>query len=73
MIDNLGASLRDGNTTLPKLLKHWAQSFPDALAFREKDYGIWNRMSWQHYLETARRFAHGLKALGFEKGDQPVA
>jgi len=70
VIDNLDAALRGGNTTLPKLLRHWAQGFPDALAFREKDYGIWNRMSWQHYLETARRFAHGLKALGFEKGDR---
>ena len=57
MIDNLDALLRDGNTTFPKLLQHWAQRFPDALAFREKDYGIWNWMTWQHYFETARRFA----------------
>ena len=40
MIDHLDALLRDGNTTFPKLLQHWAQRFPDALAFREKDYGI---------------------------------
>ena len=70
MIDNLDALLRDGNTTFPKLLQHWAQRFPDALAFREKDYGIWNRMTWQHYFETARRFALGLKSLGFDKGDR---
>ena len=70
MIDNLDALLRDGNTTFPKLLQHWAQRFPDALAFREKDYGIWNRMTWQHYFETACRFALGLKSLGFDKGDR---
>ena len=46
MIDSLETKLRDGNATLPKLLQHWAQSTPDSLAFREKDYGIWNRMTW---------------------------
>ena len=70
MIYALDAKLRDGNATLPQLLQHWAQSTPDSLAFREKDYGIWNRMTWQHYFETARRFALGLKSLGFDKGDR---
>ncbi len=70
MIESLDAVLRDGSTTMPKLLRHWAQQTPHALAFREKDYGIWNRMSWEHYYQTARRFALGLKALGFQKGDR---
>jgi len=70
VIESLDAVLRDGSTTMPKLLRHWAQQTPHALAFREKDYGIWNRMSWEHYYQTARRFALGLKALGFQKGDR---
>ena len=59
-----------GVDTFPKLLLHHAEARGERPSIREKDYGIWNRMSWQHYLETARRFAHGLKALGFEKGDR---
>jgi len=70
VIESLDAVLRDGSTTMPKLLRHWAHQTPHALAFREKDYGIWNRMNWEHYYQTARRFALGLKALGFQKGDR---
>ncbi len=66
----LNEALHSGNQTLPKLLQHWARTTPDALAFREKDLGIWNRMSWRHYHDTARRFALGLLSLGFRRGDR---
>ncbi|MBI5521334.1 MAG: AMP-binding protein [Desulfarculus sp.] len=39
------------------------------VALREKDFGIWQRVTWNGYLEHVRDFALGLKALGFERGD----
>ena len=41
----------------------------DRVALREKDFGIWQRVTWNQYLEHVRRFALGLKALGFARGD----
>ena len=42
----------------------------DKLALREKDFGIWNRYSWNHYYETARSVALGLLSLGLKPGDR---
>lgn len=41
----------------------------DAAALREKEYGIWRRVTWQQYLEHVRDFSLGLKQLGFERGN----
>ncbi len=67
---SLDAALNTGKHTLPKLLQHWARTTPDALALREKHLGIWNRMSWREYHDTARRFALGLLKLGFRRGER---
>ena len=32
--------------TLPKLLKMNAERWPDDVAAREKDFGVWKRYSW---------------------------
>ena len=66
----LDAALDNGEHTLPKLLQHWARTTPDALALREKDLGIWNRMTWADYHDAARRFALGLLKLGFRRGER---
>ena len=42
----------------------------DGVALREKDFGIWQRVTWNEYLTRVRRFALGLIALGFRRGDQ---
>ena len=70
MNDSLDQALDGGEHTLPRLLQHWARSTPDALALRHKDLGIWNRLTWREYHDTARRFALGLLALGFRRGDR---
>ena len=57
------------SATLPGLLRHWAQTQPDRLAFREKDLGIWQRFTYRDYYENAKDFAYGLTALGVEPGD----
>jgi len=56
--------------TLPKLLRAWARRTPHALALREKEYGIWQRVTWEEYLGHVRRFCLGLEALGVARGDK---
>ncbi len=55
--------------TLPGLLRHWAQTTPERLAFREKDFGVWERTSYRQYYENTKDFALGLTTLGIGKGD----
>jgi long-chain acyl-CoA synthetase len=56
--------------TIPRLLLQRAQSQPGKIAIREKDYGIWLSYSWEEYLRHVKRFALGLAALGFQRGDK---
>lgn len=58
-----------GHATIPGLLRHWALRKPDALALREKRYGIWNPVSFQEYYERVTDFALGLDSLGYESED----
>ena len=55
--------------TCPKLLVHNAQTHPDAVAMREKDFGIWREMTWRDYAETVKLMALGLETLGIGRGD----
>ena len=55
--------------TFPKLLLHNAANWPDDVAMREKEYGIWNTYSWRDYCDRVREIACGLKALGLERGE----
>ncbi len=41
----------------------------DQVALREKEYGVWQRITWQQYREHVTHFALGLKALDFLRGD----
>jgi len=61
--------LPHGRDTLPKLLRHNASVYGDRTAFREKDLGIWQRISWRDYYEHARAFGLGLRELGFRPQD----
>jgi long-chain acyl-CoA synthetase len=58
------------NDTLPKLLRARAREAPRALALREKEFGIWQRVTWDHYLGHVRRFCLGLVSMGLQKGDK---
>ncbi len=55
--------------TLPKLLKHNAEHWPDDVAMREKDYGIWRTYSWADVLDRVRDLTLGLIAVGVERND----
>jgi len=56
--------------TLPKLLLRNARQWPERDAIRLKEYGIWQASTWARYAEEVRRFALGLAALGFRRGDR---
>ncbi|HYF20741.1 MAG TPA: AMP-binding protein [Ramlibacter sp.] len=58
----------DPHLTLPQRLRHWARTRPDAVALRQKDFGIWNPVSWRGYFDAARSFGLGLMALGLPQG-----
>jgi long-chain acyl-CoA synthetase len=50
--------------TLPQKLMHWARERPHEVALRQKDFGIWNPVTWAAYAEAARQFGLGLMAVG---------
>ncbi|UCF93515.1 MAG: AMP-binding protein [Desulfobacterales bacterium] len=55
---------------LPALLVRNAERFGQRrVALREKEYGIWQSVTWQQYLEHVRDFALGLIALGLKPGE----
>ncbi len=56
---------------LPLLLQRNALRYGDRrVALREKEYGIWQPVTWQKYYDHVRNFALGLKALGFKREDK---
>ena len=56
--------------SLPQLLIQNAGRFGnDQVALREKEYGIWQAVTWQEYLEHVRDFSLGLISLGFGPGE----
>ncbi len=55
--------------TLPGLLAERARRTPDAVALREKEFGIWQEFTWADYLNRVRRFSLGLMELGLRPGD----
>jgi long-chain acyl-CoA synthetase len=66
----LQVALQDAGITIPQLLRQRAMMHGDRLALREKDYGIWNPYSWNHYYLTTRTVALGLLSLGIKPGDR---
>ncbi|MBI5572050.1 MAG: AMP-binding protein [Desulfomonile tiedjei] len=58
-------------TTLPHLLVENARKFGSGkVALREKEFGIWQSVNWQQYLEQVRDLALGLTVLGCKPGDK---
>ncbi len=56
--------------SLPALLVKNAERFDDRrIALREKEFGIWQSVTWQQYLEHVRDFSLGLISLGLKPGE----
>jgi len=71
-INSLTATKKDvEGRPLPALLQRNAMRYNDRrVALREKEYGIWQPVTWQRYYDHVRYFALGLKTLGFSKDDK---
>ena len=61
--------LPHGRDTLPKLLRYNAGVRGERTAFREKDLGIWQRITWRDYYEHTRAAGLGLRELGFRRDE----
>ena len=55
--------------SLPALMRRNATSFGNSVAFREKEFGIWQTWSWAKALDEAESFALGLIEFGIQPGD----
>jgi long-chain acyl-CoA synthetase len=56
--------------TFPKLLLGHARERGEKVAFREKDYGIWQSWTWSDTARNVSTLAAGLAARGFRRGDK---
>jgi long-chain acyl-CoA synthetase len=54
--------------TLPQQLRHWASVRPREVALRQKNFGIWEPVTWAQYEQQARWFGLGLVKLGLPEG-----
>ena len=56
--------------TFQKLLLHHAKVNGNAPAYRQKNLGIWQTLSWAKAEETAELIALGLQAIGLKRDDK---
>jgi len=54
--------------TLPQMLRDQAAARPNAVAIRQKDFGIWHPVTWAEYFRRASHVGLGLRALGLHEG-----
>ena len=58
--------------TFPRLMLEHALQRPQAPALREKEYGIWQTLTWQQLADLVRALAAGLHAAGLRRGQHLV-
>jgi long-chain acyl-CoA synthetase len=56
--------------TVASRVRDRALEMPDQIALREKDFGIWQEVTWADYWRFAELVGHALLALGIEPGDR---
>ena len=60
------------NTTFPRLLLEHAARRPLATALREKEYGIWQSLTWQALAAMVKGLACGLHQAGLQRGEHVI-
>ncbi len=60
------------DTTFPRLMLDHATRRPMATALREKEYGIWQSLSWQALAEMVKDLACGLHLAGLQRGEHVI-
>ena len=72
-MSNLQATTKDFEMgeldTFPKILRHNAKSWPNEIAMREKEFGIWNEFNWQDYSDRVKWISLALRKLGVNPKD----
>ena len=63
--------LKEPNT-IPALLLRRAREKPDDFAFLKKKFGVWNKITWNQFLENVRFLSLGMISLGLKKGEKVV-
>lgn len=53
---------------LPQQLRHWARQRPNDTALRQKNFGIWQTITWAEYEQQSRWFGLGMLQLGLKPG-----
>lgn len=67
----MGSEMNDlTGDTVPTMFWRHVLERGDAIAMREKDYGIWQSITWQEFGERAKHIGLGLASLGLEPGDR---
>ena len=56
-------------TSVPALLARNASQYGASIAFREKEFGIWQSWTWAQVQDEVRAMAMGFLALGMNRGD----
>ncbi|MFQ5996158.1 MAG: AMP-binding protein [Dehalococcoidales bacterium] len=59
----------DSYDTIPKLIKRNYQEWGQRPAMCMKNFGVWQRYSWDEYYQKVKYFSLGLVSLGLEPGD----
>ena len=59
-------------TTFPRLLLEHARQRPEAPALREKEYGIWQTLTWSQLATLVRHLAVGFAHAGLQRGQHVV-
>ena len=60
--------LRDGGVTPSKKIKQTAQRFPEKIAMRYKEFGVWQETTYEEFWKRSNYLSMGLKFFGIEKG-----
>ena len=60
----------DASDTFPKLLVSQYEKWPDQVAMRKKDFGVWKEYTWRDAYENVRYLSLGFLALGLQRGDK---
>ena len=56
--------------TIPQLLRWRVKNSGDKVALREKDFGVWNTLTWSQTYDLVRKTTMGLEKIGLQKDDK---
>ena len=60
--------LRDGGMTPSKKIKDTSIRFPNKIAMRYKEFGVWQETTYEEFWKKSNYLSMGLKFFGIEKG-----